>query len=385
MAAIQNIIPGLSKTNFEKILKSVGINRYTVFGDDRIFLDYDRPNNRQILQALEEILRPYGVRYVAPKKDVAYLNVASTRSKIYTKAKSTNNSMLMKPQKFGRGRSRITNREIPYKNYPDEILNAIETTTALTSHQKDILRGLILRINNVISKNELKTIFDNLGRCVRINTLNNDFGEVLGPIAILENNMLPIDKSTAVVYLPERGNEPLLDYKITDSERVYKISAKSGPTTNTLKPGHIKELIDIEDHLFNKYKRTHQYQVLRILHENSIKEGPIEVVKFLKERRYSGLDWVDPRTVAYSEETRQLAENDIMRISKEQLDFTDIFFDAIMSKIFYVKFRMDKTGRMEWKLVNDKRPKPTPGRFNRITFRSKNSIGKPKSKLGLQP
>ena len=87
----------------------------------------------------------------------------------------------------------------------------------------------------------------------------------------------------------------------------------------------------------------------------------------------------------YSEEVRQKAENTIVQISRESLDFTPIFKDATESKVYYVKFRMTMTGDTEWKLVETpKDEKENKKTEKRVSFRSKNFVGRAKDKLGFQ-
>jgi hypothetical protein len=87
----------------------------------------------------------------------------------------------------------------------------------------------------------------------------------------------------------------------------------------------------------------------------------------------------------YTEESRQKCEDTIVKISRESIDFTPLFKDATDSKIFYVKFRMTIMGEVEWKLVETPKDKSEEKKTQkRVSFRSKNFVGRAKDKLGFQ-
>jgi hypothetical protein len=87
----------------------------------------------------------------------------------------------------------------------------------------------------------------------------------------------------------------------------------------------------------------------------------------------------------YTEEVRQKCEDTIVQVSREELDFTSIFADATNTKIFYIKFKMGNDGSAEWKLVETPKEQKEQDKLKkRVTFRSKNYVGRPGDKLGFQ-
>jgi hypothetical protein len=94
-------------------------------------------------------------------------------------------------------------------------------------------------------------------------------------------------------------------------------------------------------------------------------------------------DWL--KNDDYTEEVRQKCEDTIVQISRESLDFTPIFADATNTKVFYIKFRMGNDGNAEWKLVETPKEKKEQDKLKkRVTFRSKNYVGRAGDKLGFQ-
>jgi len=293
--------------------------------------------------------------------------------------------LLLKPQFF----KSITDKYIKYDDYGPEVITSIDKNEKLQTLQKEYLKTLVKYNMNPTPANtsSLKKTYKMLKDSIPISTINNDFGEVLGPIAVVNLGLLPIKKDEAYVFVPGRGNEPLLDYKIMtkvgNKTEVYKISAKSGDTTNTLKPGNVYQLIKEEEKLYTKFKNTTEFKVIEILTTNSWKEGPIEAVKYLKTKQIAKAKWIY-KGDTYTESVRQRAEDSLVNISKEDLDFTPLFAAATNLKIYYVKFKMGTDGIPIWEILKDDVNRPTAKK--RIQFRSKNYVGRTNGdKLGFQP
>ena len=150
------------------------------------------------------------------------------------------------------------------------------TTYALTQYIADLKNG-IFQLNHSVIEEIHKKIMLNLvndpdGNCFRgiklgngrqlqkmsdvpngnkfNQKLNNDFGEVIGPIKILrDKDYMPWIKSVIEIFVPYQSNYPFMDYSITDQEGImHKISAKTAKGLgNTVKPNDI--LTTIEDTL----------------------------------------------------------------------------------------------------------------------------------------
>ena len=386
---ITNLIPKLTAANFSKIIKSVGSIKYDILQPKTVVLyspTKSRADRMNSLKELADLLKQYGARYDKSSSASGAGAVVVGSAKIILKPEKVASSIILKPGLFGDSKTTLVDIDIPFAQYYSAVTSAIRVTDKLSDEQKEVLLAITehTRTNTSVSKSKMSKTLRNLGNTLPINTINNDFGEILGPIAIQANGLLPIDYKSAVVRVPGRSNEPLLDYKITDKNKEFKISAKSGTTTNTLKPNDVIQLIKSDKKLYKKWKSTTEFQLLEILNAGSTKQGPIDAGIWLKENGFEEeFKWL--KKAAYSEEVRQKAEDTIVKISRESLDFTPIFKDATESKVYYVKFRMTMTGDTEWKLVetpkDEKEEKKTK---KRVSFRSKNFIGRAKDKLGFQ-
>ena len=391
---IKDIIPKMTDSNFKKILRDIGILSYEVVSARSMILfgsSKSRSDRQEALRSLADVLKPYGASYVkeSSASGAGYIGVG--QAKIMLKPTKVAGNLILKPGLFGDSRNKIIDKDIPYKSYYSLLINSINTTDKLDDSQKEVLIALTEDAagSTTASKSKVKKVMKSLGQTLSLSTINNDFGEVLGPLAVMTQRLLPIDSRSAIVRIPGRSNEPLLDYKITDKNREYKISAKSGNTTNTLKPSDVVSLIEDnnltnKNFLYKKWKNTPQYALLKILDSGSTKQGPIDAGMWLKKNGYASyFSWL--KKSDYTEEIRQKAETAIVLISREALDFTEIFSDSVTSKVYYIKFKMSATGDIEWKLVETSQDKKESKKtLKRVTFRSKNFVGRPKDKLGFQ-
>ena len=386
---ISNLIPKLTEAAFTKNLKAVGLSKYNIISSRSVILYgplKSRSDRAEVLNEFADIFKSFGAKYSKSvgKPGAGFVQIGGVKFEL--KPETTASSPILKPGLFGVSSNKIVDVDIPYKSYVSRVISAIEDTKKLSDVQKDLLKLLVEYTGSSSSatKSKIGKILTTNMSGLTLNTINNDFGEVLGPIAIMNKGLLPIESKSAIVFIPGRSNEPLLDYKITDSKQEYKISAKSGETTNTLKPGDVINLIDSDKRLSKKWKPTPQYQVLKILDEGSTKQGPIDAAMWLKKNGYSNyFGWL--KNDDYTEEVRQKCEDGIVKISKEALDFTPVYADATNQKVFYVKFKLSNSGDMEWKLVetpSDKKNKNIVAK--RVAFRSKNYVGRVGDKLGFQ-
>lgn len=389
---INQIIKKMTPKAFQDNIKAVGLNRYEIISAKSIILygpSKSKNDRKKTLSDLALTFSNYGAQYVEKSAASSAGIVAIGDLKIQLKPEKTpgtGGGFILKPGFFGDAKTKIVDVDIPLKSYASRLMNSIQSTSKLSDLQKEFLFALVedSSSTNTNSKAKVKKMMSAVGEGITLNTINNDFGEVLGPLAIVSRGLLPIDVKTAVVNIPGRSNEPLLDYKITDSKREYKISAKSGTTTNTLKPGDVVNLIKNDDFLKKKWGKSLQYKVLEILNDGSTKQGPIDAAMYLKDNGYEkNFSWL--KTATYTEQIRQKCEDTIVQISKELIDFTEIFSDSTTSKIFYVKFKIVPLGTIEWQFVETARDKKEEKKSSkRVVFRSKNFVGRAKDKLGFQ-
>lgn len=388
---ITSIIPKMSEAAFKKNLTAVGMSKYVIVSSRSVLLYGPlkaRPERAEALKEFAKLFEKYGARYSkAPngsKPSPGFVTIGSTKFEL--KPESTAGSVILKPGLFGTTVNKVVDVDIPYASYTAKLLSSIDQTSKLTDVQKDFLRMLVeyTASPSPTTKAKIGKLLMGGMTGLQLNTINNDFGEVLGPIAVMTKGFLPIDRKSAVVRIPARSNEPLLDYKISDKTREYKISAKSGETTNTLKPGDVASLIKGDKKLIKKWQNTPEFKLIEILDEGSTKQGPITAGMWLKKNGYKTyFDWL--KSDDYTEEVRQKCEDTIVKISREAMDLTPIFADATNTKVFYVKFKLSNSGDMEWKLVETPKDKKNDAATRkRITFRSKNYVGRPGDKLGFQ-
>lgn len=382
----------ITEQKFKTELKNLGLTNYKVVGNDIVILTSvtSRPERKSILKTIQGSFIKEST-YVEDKgAGFLKIKLPSKTIRIFIKPEKTGGGLILKPQFF----PGLTDKDIPFAFYQDVVSESIEAALLakkLTLPQKALLDALVKYHSDINTSNLklLKETFAVYKDLISINTLNNDFGEVLGPLAVINLKLIDkqITKLGSSIVLPGRGNEPLLDYKITvasgSSKTVYKISAKSGDTTNTLKPGDVISLIDDEPLLLKKYIGKIEYEVVKILKENTVKEGPIKAIKFLKTKGVEKAKFIDKDSV-YTEELRQQCENTIVSISKEDIDFTPMFNDATNAKIHYVKFQLSSDGTPKWDYIEQKKERPDI-QTKRIVFRSKNFVGRAADKLGFQP
>lgn len=368
-AAFKKFLKGISITNYKKVDNSI-IVASTQKG---------RAERKSELQAIKAFFPK--AKFVDDGRS-GYLEIldGGKKIKIFSKPEKVAGGVILKPN-FFKG---VTDTEIPMSTYADTLINSIENNSKLDAQQKQLLISLTEyhRKFDATKGANFKKIYSNFKETIPLSTINNDFSELLGPLAVINKKLLPLTMSKTKAFIPDRGNEPLLDYKLISGSDIYKISAKSGDTTNTLKPGDVFSLINAEAALLKRHSKTIQYQVLEILTNNSWKQGPITAVNFLKKNGIKEAKWITSNE--YSEPMRQQSENTLVDISKTSLDFTKLYEDATNAKVYYVKFRMDQSGAIKWEILKDSKDRPEVKK--RIVFRSKNFVGRPNGdKLGFQP
>jgi hypothetical protein len=367
----------LSEQSVKKEINKLGLSYKTDQNNFIILTPYtSRDQRRSVLVSLQGALKE---SVFVQDKGAGFLKlkISNKPVKIYIKPEKTGSGVLLKPNLF----PNMTDVEIKFSAYGTRLIQSIELTE-LSQEQKELLKALTRYHLNEIGLAALKKTFSLFKDTIPLNTINNDFSELLGPLAVINMKLLKIPKSNSTVFVPYRGNFPLLDYKITNGKTVYKISAKSGDTTNTLKPGDVVELIEDEASLKSKYSRSTEFNVIKILKENTVKQGPIEAIDYLKSLGFKKANFLT--TKVYTEELRQQCEDVLVSLSKEDIDFTPLFKDATNAKIHYIKFSLSSDGTPTWKYLKEDKERPDIS-SKRIVFRSKNYVGRAADKLGFQP
>ncbi len=310
----------------------------------------------------------------------------------------------LKPQAFG-----LKDVHYPVTEYIKIVMDNIQDRKDIDGKTKAYLEALFTYYSQAPNSKNLARVKATFDKSIRIADVEKDFGEVLGPIAIIKHGLLAPYKvklsSSAKIYVPSRPNEPLLDYSVIDGNRTYVISAKSGTTTNVVKPDDILGLLKKNPKVLALWKSKKEYKILEALGNNSILAGPIvalaqlgkipkaaadEAVKvatnkgrldpvpfkdFIKSNTYlRGL-----RRAPTLNEVMYEAEKMISDLSKTTINFTPIFKDAIAGKVIYVKFSIKNDGPGVWQVITAKELAN-----EKIYLRSKNGYTRASDRMGVQ-
>lgn len=313
----------------------------------------------------------------------------------------------LKPQAFDVGETKYT-----FGTYKNTVLGSIVDRKDLSGPLRSYLDSLVKLYTGGATEQTITKIFEANKGTLPLNDINKDFGEVLGPIAILSKGLLRskrinVDKNSTKIYVPSRPNEPLMDYALISGDTQYTISAKSGTTTNVVKPNDILMLLAKSPKKLKKWSSTKEYQLLQILAANTSLIGPIKAVaefnpKMISKKAADSVtkDSYDEKAFApffaqnqYLKMKKKPTVNEIMyeceKIIQSQtkdgtFDMTGIFSDAIENQVLYVKFSLDnRTGLPDWEVIgSDDIRKVNSG--TSVYLRSKNGYTRAADKMGIQ-
>lgn len=168
----------------------------------------------------------------------------------------------------------------------------------------------------------------------QMSLIKNDFGELLGGIATINQELLkkfyskvPF-KAKGLLDYPTAANEPLKDYSVHVDKEEYIISAKiSGATSNTVKPQDIVALIEKSKVISPKRKKKLQesleYKILKILEEENTVRGPAAALSYFKDKAPADLK---------NRMKKHINVDDIPSYSQFQSEFSDIAKNINVSK-----------------------------------------------------
>jgi hypothetical protein len=314
----------------------------------------------------------------------------------------------LKPQAFNVGETKYS-----FTQYKTTVMDSISERKNLSPQLKTYLAALFDHYSGgSVTKDQVTKIFKKVKDDLPMNDINKDFGEVLGPVAVIQqkllsSNKITLSKSTSKIYVPARPNEPLMDYALIDGTKQYTISAKSGTTTNVVKPPDILNLIAKDPTTLKKWKSTKEYKLLELLANNSILLGPIkavsEIYPNLISKRAAETATAQSYDLAgfagfinqneYLQSKKKPTLNEIMyecekmimnRTKSRELDMNGIFSDAIKSKVLYVKFEVDNsTGLGKWNVIASSDIKDFKT-YGIVYLRSKNGYTRASDRMGVQ-
>jgi hypothetical protein len=195
-----------------------------------------------------------------------------------------------------------------------------------------------------------------------------------------------------------------MDYSIIEGTKTYIISAKSGETTNVVKPGDILDLIAKDPLKLKKWKNTKEYNVLKVLSENSVLIGPIKAVSYMVPNLITESKSLTEQNFKLSSVAGFVNKNDYLKSKKNptlnevmyecekyikdasvsgQLDINSMFADAIRNAVVYVKFDITTSGIGYWDvIISDDIKKMKQGK--KAFLRTKNGYTRAADRMGVQ-
>lgn len=313
----------------------------------------------------------------------------------------------LKPQAFGVGEQKYL-----FSTYKSTIQKSIETRKDLSPELRSYLAVLLdYHAGGSTSKQKIQNLFQQVKSSIPLNDINKDFGEVIGPIAILEQGLfrkskLSLNKGSSRIYVPSRPNEPLMDYAIISGDRQYTISAKSGTTTNVVKPPDILTLLAKNPKKLKVWSKTKEYMILQTLAQESIMMGPVKAVsqiypnlipanaidsfsnkgydKKLFAKFISQNEYLKTKKDPTPNEIMYECEKMLQQKTKDQtFDMTELFADAIENEVFYVKFELDASGIGNWDVIISEDIRKTKS-GSVVYLRTKNGYTRASDRMGIQ-
>tara|TARA_A200000159_G_C7330421_1_gene342694 strand:- start:1656 stop:2861 length:1206 start_codon:yes stop_codon:yes gene_type:complete len=313
----------------------------------------------------------------------------------------------LKPQAFGIGETKYN-----ITDYVDLVLTSIEERTNLSPETKNYLQSLVLYYAGFENLQFTQSAYNAASSSLPMRDIKKDFGEVLGPIAVIKKQILSElsipSGNTTKIYMPSRPNEPLMDYGIIVGNKTYVVSAKSGTTTNVVKPQDVIDLLKKNSTKLRKYENTEQYKILESLSQNGIVDGAIiaasklpggpspaaaeDVKKKLKTGSYKddkydvGLmasfinsnDYLKKQTKPTLNQIMYECEKMIAAKSKNGLNFTPMFKDAVENQVIYIKFDISGSRPDFQVIMND------DFSAKKVTLRTKNGYTRRSDRMGIQ-
>lgn len=310
----------------------------------------------------------------------------------------------LKPQAFG-----LKDVHYPAAEYIRVVKDNIQDRKDIDGKTKAYLEALFEYYSQAPNAKNLARIKSTYNSSIRIADVEKDFGEVLGPIAIIKHGLLKPYKinltASAKIFVPSRPNEPLMDYSIIDGHRTYVLSAKSGTTTNTVKPDDIIGLIKKHPNVLKVWQDKKEYKIMEALQHNSILAGPIVALADLgkiskaaaaeavKVSQTKGKldpvpfkDFIKGNSYLKSlkraptlNEVMYEAEKMLSDLTKSSINMTPLFKDAISGSVIYVKWSVKGDGPGIWQIITAKELAK-----EKIFLRSKNGYTRASDRMGIQ-
>jgi hypothetical protein len=244
-----------------------------------------------------------------------------------------------------------------------------------------------------------------------------DFGEMLGAIACVTKGIIPGVKipPDTKIRIPGAGNAPLADYFLINQNfngGKLTISAKSGDTTNTLKPKDILTLLKNQNKI-SVWSSRDIYKFMQLVVDTPTVYFPFVGINFImkkeilnskalaaannfkvsnfSEKKYEhalfanlykllGYNVITPPSIG---ELFYYTEKYVITKANEILNPTEIFEAATSGAVTYVKYSIsDSKPQGEFTVLVSDAVKIDK---KNIKWRSKNATNRAADKIGLQP
>ena len=156
----------------------------------------------------------------------------------------------MKPQDF----DMPLDKAVGFEEYIVRVKKAIRKRKGIPSFLKQYMIQLVEYCANHNNHKELEESYEKLmssDYSNSIDSIEKDFSEIMAPLCVIERGQRElhemgytgITRQSVKVYVPKKGNEPLLDFKLVGKDIEYPFSVKKASgVTNTIKPKHIMAL-----------------------------------------------------------------------------------------------------------------------------------------------
>lgn len=307
--------------------------------------------------------------------------------KVFIKPKRNPQQLLFAPSSFG-----LVGEKFDLNDYEKELVRAVPEKVA----NSEIGAFLVNMIYNASNSNPLSVNMfrePDFHQTFPLTTVSAQFSEVIGPLAIRHQELLPAGK----VLFPKSTNAPLIDYMMI-GEADFGVSAKdsSTKTSNCLSA---KNVIDhLTDEKLTKWENSIEYQLLKIIADSTMTEYGLRSCRFLS-KHFSefeaastaktnqdllGLIRDSSPKVSNPEENFILYYVDkmLVHLSKRSLNFSPIVYDSLKDSVMFLKFQMNLSesgARSNFSVMNEDYFLKT-----RMSFRAQNSTKIRKCKLGVQ-
>lgn len=373
------------------------VQKFDVKGKDRKTVYYCFVEKSQRASLIKEMVARYGVKHRINgssylKCSVGYLELSHAIYVVF-KAMVVANKLAanaLKPEKFGIvGKTAIS-------QLGAKILSALQTDKGKGLGQTGQYCSLLVGYEmGSITKKQVQDFYRENKRHIDLRSVIKDFGECLGPIAIMQRKLLKGKDvtsknitATSSVEFPARPNEPLLDYILYLGREEINVSAKADSgKTNTVKPKDILSTVEKDD-VRSLENGKIKYDILKMIEDHSAWMGSVAVGTALRDAGVEELRTFEDSWVVSTKRKDEIVPDEaawwVERVNKKlyddwegkvtytglgqvvgifleeytkknpRLDYRDIIIRSLSNKLIYCMFGIDSTGIPTWAIKTGK-------------------------------